>query len=846
MVGLNNPGKIFLTISAVIAAAQLLCAGELDERKLGDRAFFADDYSTAISHYRSARKLSEDTILSDAWAQNTLRLGKAQLFAGDLPGAKQTLNEFRRRNPLRSAGVLPADILAAEGKYDEAEKLYLALESSGSNESIAAARFGRGALALKMGRTALAEEIFSGLAAAPDGVEDPAVLPYRTAACRELIYTLIRQEKIAEARKRLDSIPEKQRNVNTEILNALADIASGDLKKFKNSRQQIMQRQLRQKDARSYELLVSAAALAEKQNEPDFSIELLKAADDFAPAAEQRRDIFKRLINLQRKSDPEGAAETARNYFRNFPESSDRYTLLMNVAAILADAGRFTSAAGLLKELTLQRDIPQDIRCRAAADGAVFAEKSGDNALAENLYQTAGECAPDASALRDIRCKYADFLIRSSEFKKAVLLLEKTLDGSSTPENQQVCYQLLDAAVMAKESAVVKMAAQQLTASENQQFRGRAYYELGDMASAAGDYQTARKEFLNAAAVKSAGKYAVAGQFGAALMAFKLGDYRSAGNEALQLAGMHPELPQAHQAIFLGYQSARQLNDEKLKKECSALLSGKYGNSESYAVYALQTAADRANWERDYSGAAADLEELEKRFEKNPAILTEAMFMRAGVLKNSGKKREALEIVTALLTAHPECRAAYNAAMLAGELHFSGKNPAEALKFFRLAAALRTDGLEHDLAAAGIAEIMLRQSVTQPGLLDEALLNAEKFIGTVKFPPLRLKLRYYRAWALEHAGKLNEALAGYELLINEALELRAANIPFDRSYCVRGAAAALQIINSGNRRSNHIRGLRLVRQCRVLNLDQYGLDTGALQNELIKKLSSKSKRRAGR
>ena len=128
---MNNPGKIFLLLSALFPAALMLGAGEMDERKLGDRAFFADDYLTAVSHYRSAQKLSpEDNVLSQAWSENTLRLGRAQLFAGDLRGAKQTLREFRQRHPLRSAGTLPADILVAEGKYAEAKKLYLAMEKS--------------------------------------------------------------------------------------------------------------------------------------------------------------------------------------------------------------------------------------------------------------------------------------------------------------------------------------------------------------------------------------------------------------------------------------------------------------------------------------------------------------------------------------------------------------------------------------------------------------------------------------------------------------------------------------------------------------------------------------------
>ena len=138
---------------------------------------------------------------------------------------------------------------------------------------------------------------------------------------------------------------------------------------------------------------------------------------------------------------------------------------------------------------------------------------------------------------------------------------------------------------------------------------------------------------------------------------------------------------------------------------------------------------------------------------------------------------------------------------------------------------------------------MLRMSISQTKMREEAIANAEKLIGTFTFPALRLKMRYFRAWALEHYGNLNDALQGYELLLNEAVELQSKAIPADLNYCVKGATAALQIINSGNRRSQHIRGLRLIRQCRILQLQKYGFDADALQNEIIKKLSHKTKRR---
>ena len=148
-------------------------------------------------------------------------------------------------------------------------------------------------------------------------------------------------------------------------------------------------------------------------------------------------------------------------------------------------------------------------------------------------------------------------------------------------------------------------------------------------------------------------------------------------------------------------------------------------------------------------------------------------------------------------------------------------------------------------ASIALAAMMVSATavVANAAEADEAVAAAEKFINEVKFAPLRLKIRYYRAWALEHCGKNIEALAGYEQVINEAGLYAAAGSPFDINYCVKSAAAAMQIINSANRRSLCNRGLRLLRECRKLDLDRYGLNTGLLQNELIKKLSPQKTRR---
>ena len=122
--------KKFLQL--VTAANLLICgitvaADELSEKRLGDAALSVGDYRNAISSYESALVLANDANNAEIWAESALKLGFARLCDGNLTGARAIYNEFRRRNPLRSAGTLHGDLLAAEGKYLEAERFFSTL-----------------------------------------------------------------------------------------------------------------------------------------------------------------------------------------------------------------------------------------------------------------------------------------------------------------------------------------------------------------------------------------------------------------------------------------------------------------------------------------------------------------------------------------------------------------------------------------------------------------------------------------------------------------------------------------------------------------------------------------------
>ena len=834
--GLKRYGKRLFLLPAVFVSAAVLCAGEADERKLGDRAFYSEDFATAISHYQSAQKLSEESFFSEPWIKNTLRLGKAQLLSGDITGAKATLKEFHKRHPLRSAGTLDADILAAEKKFDEAEKLYSVMENSSDRELAAAAAFGRAVMRFEQGRLAEAEKLFREVL--------PEAEPRMQAAIRrELAYTLIRQEKYADALTVLSEVPAEFRENSHDILTALAEVKSGKLDDFKKNWHELVKNNLRFPDRRCCELLMTAADMFEAQSDRALSAELLKSADRFAATASERQSLLKKLINLESSFDPESAAGSAKKYLKIFPDAPDRFNVLTSAARILADAGKFTVAADLFKEYIDENILPQNVRYQAAADGAVYAEKAGNIALTSEFYPIAAENAPDDAAKVSVLRKYAAFLMRQKKYHQAVSALVDAVKINGDRSSDDLKEELLDAAVKDHNAAIITMSSNALKNSSVPRYRERAHYELAELADKKQDFATARKEYLAAAAIRNSGQYALAGRFGAALAAFKLGDYASCGKEAFQLAGEHPELPQAPQALYLGYRAARLLNDSELKNKCARLLTEKYSTSESYAVYALQNAADRAGANRDLTGAIADLEALEQQFSQLPGIVSEAMLMRASILKISGKTNDAVECANLLATKYPESNSAYYAVMLAGNIRFSQHKYDESLKYFNQAAAIRSAGLENELAQSMAIESMFQSAASKPEINEKAILECSRLISSSNFSHIRVKMRYRKAGALQSAGKKMEALTGYEQLLNEAVEAASKGENFDRDLCLRGAVAALDIIMSGNKRFLYQRGLRIIGRCKQLQLDKNGLNLDMLRTELTQKFSSKPKRR---
>jgi thioredoxin-like negative regulator of GroEL len=232
-------------------------SGDNQEHKLADTAYAAGDYANAVSGYRSATRLADEQKDVEQWARSALKLADSMLRHGDINGARGIYQEFRQRNPLRSAGTLPGDLLSAEGKYVDAEKFLIALEQS-NPEFADAALFSRGMVKMRSGDIAEAYKIFAGLA--------KRTSPWAQQARYEMIYALIHLGKSGEALAELGNIPAAERSGYWELYHFLIDAHSGKCAELKKNFDKFIEKQPSYPAARLMELLAAAANAAVKNS----------------------------------------------------------------------------------------------------------------------------------------------------------------------------------------------------------------------------------------------------------------------------------------------------------------------------------------------------------------------------------------------------------------------------------------------------------------------------------------------------------------------------------------------------------------------------------------------------
>lgn len=823
--------KVLLLAGAVFGISLTAPADEAGERALGDKAFQADDYHRAVSFYESALALADAGNKPEAWAENALRLGRAKLFTGDFDGAAKILDEFRKRNPVLSAGTLPGDLMAARGDFDGALKFFSALEKSTYESLALEAKFRKGCVLAGKKMYAGALKTFEELLA----FEPAKNYDFYRLLRREYIYVLIKSGNLAKANEVIEKVKKSDSSPELKIIEHLALTSAGNIKVFKDVWEKLLFGETPRPQLRIVELLTSAADIADKDGDDALAIMMLKRALDYAPGERVRQELFKRIINLQSSCDIPGAGETAAEYISVFPDAADSGKVVINVAKLLTANKLHKKALDMLTRIVNNNKVSVADRMSAADTGIAVAEAAKDTQSALFLYGFLIKNSSDtASAVRNMR-RYAGYLQRINDLKGSQIQLINAVSKAAGSEKDELLYMLLEVSSAIGDDAKILQTSNILLESKVPLHLACAGYEIGRLEEKNGKYAAARENFLRAAKINDGGKYSVPATYSAALMAFKMKDFRTAADEFVSFAAKNGSLAHAADALYLAADAFNRTGNAAKAREYSEVLLKKYPSSKVSAFKIMQLASERAD-AGDIHGAVSELEELENSFASDSAIVSEAMLMRARCARRTGNNEAALKISLLIMQNHPLVRAAAEAAMIAGDSEYAMAHYSEAEKYYRRAG--NAGGITGEVAAGKLADCQISgfNAKTRTSLA-ETIELCDKLTTSAKLPGIRLNARYKLGLCHELTGNFEAALQAYEKVIYDALHNKAQGIPVERQWCQRAMESALELLQSKRSSRSLQRGMRLISNMETLGFG--GADFDTLRRDFRKKISSK-------
>ena len=818
-----------VTAAILLIYGITVAADELSEKRLGDAALAAGDYRSAIASYESSLILADDAGNPDVWAESALKLGFARLCDGNLTGARAVYNEFRRRNPLRSAGTLPGDLLAAEGKYQEAERFFIAITAS--DPALAdAATFSRGMSKLRTGDLPEAYKLFMSLA-------EKTGSDWQYPAVNEAVYVLIRMGKATSAFAELGRVPADKRSREWELLRYFAEAESGKIDDFKNVFDSFIEKQLPHPHSRLVELLSAASRAAVKNGDDKFAVECLTSAVDFAQEEALKRELLRRLINVYAEKSPLEALQYAEKYVSLFPSADDSGQVLLNVGKLLVEKGEYVKAFQIFTQAAQNVLLRQVDRLSGAAEAIAVAVKIPESPDVKSFYRMLTEQSAVEKRIFWM-VQFSRHLEEQKKYSDARKVLQRALEIAPEKMKEKQHFDLLNFFIRTGNIAGIQREADFLAGSVKPLYQATANFELAKIYEKQGNYSESRKFYL------SAGKFAdtplrLPALFSAAIMAYKLQQYSVAAEELEDFAEKNPDYFRTPEALFHAFEAYNNAGNSSAAEKVAEKLKKDYAQSDALAVFFIRQALQRGN-EGDLSGAIADLEKVEESFAKSP-LAQEAAMYKAIFLERYGSGDEALKIFKELLSGKNSVQIAAESAIRAGEILAKRNNFAEAGKFFMLAAEKNASPLFSDAAILRTIDCVLAQNSADQALLNETAGKCEKLAAGTPFPDIRLQALYKLGLVREQSGEYEKAVSAYEKLIYAALDIRRRGVNPDPQWCIRAVEAALQLISSNPRAGALQRGMRLTDRFSELNVVESG-DVFKLKNSFRDQLKNRRRK----
>ena len=813
----------FLRPAAGMLTLLLLAAGAAErpaEQGMGDDAFARRDYRNAVIFYRNALKLSAGN--DTAWAENALKLGEASLHSGDVAAAEAVLQEFRKRFPARSAGLLPGKLMIARGNLPEAIEFFEAMQKNPGDTEKEKIEHQLGYAKLMAGDFIAARRCFQALAKSADPV-------WKESGFYGSAYAEIKLGELDTAARMLANTDPDHRW--TRRLRLLMLIADGKDAEFAQAWRSFDKSGESGPDDFLYRLLDAAADSAIRRREVKTAVAYLTEAYDYAGNDLERRDNLRKRINLESSTDPDAAANTIKTYIELFPTADDRGLLLLQGGRLLAAAGRYSEAIEFFDRMLSDSDILLEERVAAASDAAAAAERSGDVHTVKRMYGFLIRSASDWRERLSAECDFGEYYLRRGRYQEAVDLFRQVTAQGSGETSERADYLLLQALIGARQLPEALTTAESLSKASNPEYREFARYQLARILELQEKTEVARQRYLEFSAAFPNSSRALDARFAAARLVAKLGDSLTAAREFRDFAQEHPKSENAPAAWFFALQNAGMTGDRAGVETGLRGLSG-YADSPARVTGILE-AAEFFTGHGDFRAALKALGEISEAA-LSPAESAELQLARARALDRGNRHAEALAQLKRLLDSHPDSAVAADAALMAGRLDFVLGNYQEAREYFGRAAQLRPAGIFGDLAALGMADcaVQLAAESDQTGELRNAAAIYRRVMDESKFPALQLRSGYHLGRCLEKTGDTAGALAAWERTLYLAAEQRRRGVSPASTWCAKAAYAAARQLITGQDPDGRQRAIRVIRQYEELGLPDVGEDFRRLKQNI--------------
>jgi len=792
-------------------------------------AFDSGDYRSAAQLFARARELAEKDEDDNAWMETTLLLARAKLRSGDIDGAKKLLAEFSKRFPAHSYGLLPGEILAAEGKIPEAESFFRSVQNSNAEPAVrASAELALAYLQLRSGSAALALEELTKLEA------DPAL---RREARPLRIYAFIKAGRPEEA-KRLAAESAKGFTpplpaARLALLGQLAELKNGRGAEFVRVWEQLRPGIKPHPDELVFETLDTAARLALTEKLPDRAALYWHDAYGFASGDDERRDILRKLFNCYSAFDVRKAADTARRYVSYFPGAMDRAQLLNGAGQLLAASGDHKAALEFFASVVSDGELLPAERRDAARDAALAAEAAGDHRTARRYFNYLVSSADSTATQHRALIFYAEYLIRKKDWAAAEKVLHRVTGSAVRELSDRAGKLLIQTLVEQKKYAPALTTAENLKNSADPESAEFGEFHCAYLAEKLGRSEAARKLYLDFADRRKNSAFVREARFAAALLALRAGNTKAAAREFTDFAAAYPGNFAAN-ALFWAVRAHCISGDAAGAESAFSALAKGSGPGREYYAAALQLCEFlRTDRQPERGLKLLDALDKSKCDDREKAALS---LERALLLAECRRGDEAIQEAEELLKSFSsDSSVAADAAFLAGNLLLDRGRSKAALEMFVRARELRPSGLFGAVAAGRIGDAMLaRYSSTQePEHLKKAEEVFRKLSRDSDFPAVRLQSLFKLGCCLEYLGRDRwpDALDAYYQALLFAQTLGRRGIPFESTWCSRSAHSALRLLLNSRLPGRFQRGARIIDAYRKLGIPDADAEYDELEKE---------------